>query len=60
MCNYTDRISFHVCNLKLKDLTRRLKHDWLLATEWFQGEIRNLPTKKFKKSDYTGPCCLKN
>ena len=46
MCNYADDTTFHACDYDLKDLITRLKHDSLLAIEWFQANYMKLNEEK--------------
>ena len=42
MCNYGDDITFHVCDMDLENLVRRLEHDSRLAIEWFENNYAKL------------------
>ena len=42
MCNYADETTFHVCDMDLENLVRKLEHDSLLAIEWFESNYLKL------------------
>ena len=44
--NYADDTTFAACDSDLKDLITRLKHDSLLAIEWFQANYMKLNEEK--------------
>ena len=46
VCNYANDTAFHACDSDLKVLTTRVKHDFLLAIEWFQANYMKLNERK--------------
>ena len=42
VCNYDNDTTFHACDLDLKSLDTRLKHDAVLAIEWFESNYMML------------------
>ena len=41
-CNYADDTIFHACDSDLGNLINRLKHDSVLAIEWFESNYMKL------------------
>ena len=46
VCNYADDTTFHACHMDLENLVRRLEHDSMLATEWFESNYMKLNQDK--------------
>ena len=46
VCNYADNTTFHTCDTNLENLVRRLEHDSILATEWFESNYTKLNQDK--------------
>ena len=46
VCNYADDTTFHTCDSNLDCLIRRLEHDSILATEWFESNYMKLSQDK--------------
>ena len=42
VCNYADDTTFHVCDMDLKNLVRRLEHELMLTIEWFESNYMKL------------------
>ena len=46
VCNFTDDITFYVCDKDLSTLINRLEHDTTLAVEWFETNFMKLNQDK--------------
>ena len=46
VCNYADGTTFHACDSDICSLIKRLKHDSLLAIEWFESNYTKLNEDK--------------
>ena len=46
MCNYADDTTFHVCDMDLEELDRRLEHESMLTIEWFESNYMKLNQDK--------------
>ena len=46
VCNYAGDTTFHACDMDLENLVRRLEHDPILVTEWFESNYMKLNQDK--------------
>ena len=46
VCRYEDDTTFHVCDMNLENLVRRLEYDLFPAIEWFESNYMKLNQDK--------------